>query len=986
MLGKIACHTRHFLNGTVKHDESAVAAGKAREEIKKRLPDVADRLVGPSHAGLAMELKDTLNLPKTNFPLRAELVQREPARRERWKKEDLYGKIQRARAVGPRFFLHDGPPFTNGDVHIGTAFNKILKDIIIRHRTMLGYRAPYVPGWDCHGLPIEHKVVKNLHAEGKDWDPVQLRRACAEFSQNYSVKQRGQFEQLGLLADWEREYRTMDPNYEFAVLEFFAKCVDRGLVYRSRKPVYWSIPCRTALAEAEIEYKDISSPSIWVKFPLDGPSRNRLGFSKPIFFAVWTTTPWSLPANLALALHPEFRYGALDCGDEIFFVASQLARSFAEQCDRTFQAVGEFSGRELIGLSARHPFLDRASPVCGADFVTGDAGSGCVHCAPGHGMEDYLMGLRSGLEPYCPVDGDGRYVDDGRMPKELVGLEILDGNGRCPAGEAVMELLKKNSNLLAEKTISHSYPHCWRSKTPVIYRAVDQWFLRLEESELRAQALAAVAAVRWVPDWGRNRIEGFLENRPDWCISRQRCWGIPLPVFFDSSGRPLLDGAVVRAVAEKLRRHGSDRWFDGGADWLLEGVSLPAGWDRSTLRPGTDTLDVWIDSGCSSCAVPAYDDRLEFPADLYVEGTDQHRGWFQSSLWCGLISAGRVPYRTVLTHGFIVGEDRKKISKSSDKPQSADGYVLRYGADVVRLWVASENFRGDVAISDGIMEHVAGAYGTIRNALRYLLGNLREFDSEKDALPLGRLLPLDRWALAKLGELIDEVSSAYDSFEFHRAYRALVNFCGGTLSALYHDMLKDRLYTYGRNWPERRSAQTAMGEILSALLALLLPILPFTADEAYAHLQCDGDFAENPAHLLPWPDSSRYDSCKEAGEAVDRILAFRAQAYRSLENARREKVIGKSLEAKVIFPIGAVGKDRDLLEEFIKFLPEIFIVSQVELAERDGEPLVAIVERADGERCSRCWRYCKNLERIGEAGSFCARCQKVLLEFFPKLV
>jgi isoleucyl-tRNA synthetase len=515
---------------------------------------------------------------------------------------------------------------------------------------------------------------------------------------------------------------------------------------------------------------------------------------------------------------------------------------------------------------------------------------------------------------------------------------------------------------------------------------VDQWFLRLEEPELRAQALDAVAGVRWIPDWGRNRIGGFLENRPDWCISRQRCWGIPLPVFFDGAGRPLLDGAVVRAIAEKLRRHGTDRWFDGGADWLLENVPLPDGWDRSMLRPGTDTLDVWIDSGCSSCAVPAYGDRLEFPADLYVEGTDQHRGWFQSSLWCGLISSGRAPYRAVLTHGFIVGEDKKKISKSSDKPQSADDYVLRYGADVVRLWVASENFRGDVAISDGIMEHMAGAYGTVRNALRYLLGNLHDFDREKDALPFEGLLPLDRWALAKLGELIDEVSFAYDSFEFHRAQRALVNFCGGTLSALYHDMLKDRLYTYGKNWPERRSAQTAMGEILLALIALLLPILPFTADEAYAHLQCGGDFAENPAHLLPWPDGRRYDPCKETGAAVDRILTIRAQAYRSLEDARRGKLIGKSLEAKVILRVGPSHGDRVFLGELANFLPEIFIVSQVELADGDGEALVATVEKANGNRCNRCWRYCKELEQVKEGGSLCPRCRKVLLEFFPELI
>ncbi|MDR3117405.1 MAG: isoleucine--tRNA ligase [Puniceicoccales bacterium] len=931
-----------------------------------------------------MELKDTLNLPRTHFPLRPAPARDEPARLAHWQEIDLYGQIQAARAGCPTFFLHDGPPFTNGDVHIGTALNKVLKDIFIRHRTQCGFHAPYVPGWDCHGLPIEQKVLRRGGATAQS--PLELRRACAQFSRDFSRRQREQFERLGLLADWKREYRTMDPAYEAEILEFFARCVDLGLVHWSKRPVYWSIPCRTALAEAEIEYRDIDGPSIWVAFPLEARSSRELGLDGSASLAIWTTTPWSLPANRALAVHPDLTYTALRSGEKTFIVAGDLAGRFLADCQLDGAVpVAQFPGGAFLGKTARHPFLDRPSPIFTADFVTADAGTGCVHCAPAHGMEDYRLGREHGLEMYCPIDDGARYVADGQIPPELVGVEILDGAGRCPANDAVIGLLRRAGNLIRERPIVHSYPHCWRSRTPVIYRAMDQWFLELEREDLRRKVLDAAGRVRWLPEWGHGRISAAIASRPDWCISRQRSWGIPIPVFFDGSGRPLLDSTVARAIAERVRKKGSDCWFEESARELLQGVPLPAGWERESLRKGTDTLDVWLDSGCSFRAVPKSCPDLPFPADLYVEGSDQHRGWFQSSLWCSVISTGHAPYRTVLTHGFVVGEDRKKISKSDGVPQSADDYVNRYGADVVRLWIASENFRDDIPISDAILSQVQSAYGTVRNALRYQLGNLYDFCPERDAVPLDRMLPLDRWALGKTGQLLQEVSSAYAGAEFHGACRAIFNFCTVTLSATYHDMLKDRLYTCGANWLERRSAQTALDRIFTALVAMLLPILPFTADEAYAHRQTNSPFAPRAAHLLPWPGESDFSGCEDALASVDRLLEVRREVNRRLEEARREGTIGKSLDARVFWEIGRDDPILPLARTFEEHLPEIFIVSQVTVAERPGDGWSITAARALGERCARSWRWCERLHAVGSWGKVSDRCRRVLLELFPDL-
>lgn len=924
-----------------------------------------------------MELKDTLNLPETDFPMRGNLVTREPERLAHWAEVELYRKISEKMSGNPLFMLHDGPPFTNGDVHIGTALNKIVKDIILRYKTMRGFWTPYVPGWDCHGLPIEHKVVRGLREAGKSFDVMELRRECARFSRDYSAKQRRQFQRLGLLADWENEYRTMDPAYEASVFEFLACCVEKNLVYRSKKPIYWSIPCKTALAEAEIEYKNLLSPSIWVKFTLSEDGRKKLGLELPTHFVAWTTTPWTLPANLALAIHGQFRYVALAHGGEIFLIAEQLVSDFIQACEWSdTPIVSTFSGRSLVGLETFHPFIDRLSPVLLADFVTADRGTGCVHIAPGHGMEDYLLGLKNNLPPYCPLDDDSCYVDDGSIPASLVGLSVAEKNGSNAANEAVLGLLREGNKLLAMRPIEHSYPHCWRSKTPLIFRAMDQWFIRLEGNDVKTRCEATISGVNWLPDWGENRIRGALEARPDWCISRQRVWGTPLPVFFDDAGQAYLDASVIRALGEKIRRHGSDFWFENTVEELLSGIDLPSSWKGKRLQKSQDTVDVWIDSGMSFHAVLQKNEGLTFPADLYCEGSDQHRGWFQSSLICSMIVNDCAPYRAILTHGFIVGEDKKKISKSDGKPQTADDYVNRYGADVVRLWIASEDFRNDVTISDSILQHIAGSYQTIRNTFRFLLGNLADFDPARDTIE--PIFAVDRWARGRLGLLVSQVTAAYDSYEFHRVFRLINQFVTVVLSATYHDLLKDRLYTC--SGAPRRSAQTVLYQILETLIRLLAPILTFTCDEVKSYLHGGQEFSDTPVQLLDWPVLDLSEEMVEVND-LDRLFGLRDQVNTVVEAARRDKIVGKSLEVWLEISGAADDPDFQLLKKYRDDLAEIFIVSRVSLVLSTTDKNLEIrATRASGERCCRCWRWLGDELLSTNWGGICDRCQKALLE------
>jgi isoleucyl-tRNA synthetase len=926
---------------------------------------------------MAQDLKDTLNLPRTDFPMRANLVAREPRRLAFWDEIGVYRRALEKNAGGPSFVLHDGPPFTNGHVHIGTALNKILKDIIVRYKLARGHHAPFIPGWDCHGLPIEAKVTAQLRAEGRMLETPELREACAAFSAEFIETMRRQFQRLGVLGDWETEYRTMHPAYEAEVLRTFAAFVDRGLVYRSKKPVYWSIPCETALAEAEIEYKEKTSPSIWVKFT--ALETGTTGIAPGVHFVIWTTTPWTIPANLAVAVHPDLDYVEIHAGDDRYVVAAALAARFAADCGiESYSIVSTHRGSALEGISTRHPIIDRASPIVLASYVTTDSGTGCVHTAPGHGVEDYHTGLHYGLEVYCPVDDQGRYVDDGKVPAALVGLSVLESDGVCPANDAVLAQLGAAGALLARKRLKHSYPHCWRSKTPVVFRALDQWFISVDHDNLRARALDAIGKVDWIPAWGENRIRGAVESKPDWCISRQRQWGVPIPVFYDEKGSPYLDTGVIRAVADKVAEHGVNLWFRESPETLLDGVAVPPAWRGVKLVKGTDTLDVWIESGTSHLAVLRQRDEKLWPADLYLEGSDQHRGWFQSSLWTSLVTRESPPYRRILTHGFVVGQDGRKISKSDGKPQTADTFVKAYGADVIRLWVASTDFRDDIPLSDEILSHIAETYRLFRNTLRFQISNLFDFDPARDAVADEALDVIDRWALGKTADLARAVTAAYESCEFHRVYQLCNQFCSVTLSSQYHDILKDRLYTLAPSAHLRRSSQTAIHRIFCTLARLLGPVLAFTTDEAWAHARSGGDFTEDALLLQGWPDVSDEARFADSVEQVDRLLRLRTRVNEKIEGARQSGSIGKSLEAAVTLTGPNTDPDYAAAVRHRDILAELFIVSQVHLANNDSDSLDIRVEHAVGGRCPRCWRWIDTLSGGVENETLCPRCSNAL--------
>jgi len=954
-----------------------------------------------------MDYKDTLNLPRTDFPMKADLVTREPQRLEKWQAGRLYEQIQAARAgAEKKFVLHDGPPFANGEVHIGNALNKILKDMIVKCHSLRGQSAPYVPGWDCHGLPIEFKVSQEMRQAGDtSAQPATIRKACEAYARKYIDVQRAQFIRLGVLGAWDQPYLTLDKEYEADELRLFADLVEKGFVYRGKKPVYWSIPCHTALAEAEVEYRDHVSQSIYVKFPVVGQD----GLS----IVIWTTTPWTLPANLAVAFNSSFTYALVQAGAESYLVSTILLPAVAEKCGwDDYQVTRTLDGRELEQLEYRHPFCQRTGRLfAGDEFVESSTGTGFVHIAPGHGLEDYGLGQRHGLPIYSPVDDDGcfAYTDDlpkeQQMPAEFIGRSILEKHGKSEANEVVLHELRLRQALLKQENYHHSYPHCWRSKTPVIFRGMDQWFIRLEHQQFRGQALQAINGVQWIPEWGRTRLESAVKSRPDWCISRQRTWGVPLPAFDDAQGHAILDARMVRAAADLIEEHGSNVWFERTVAELWSALK-PKDWNGpAAVAKSRDTLDVWIDSGSSSRAVlmrrpelfrgkagPAGSPAgsaargdgpgpvLPWQADMYIEGSDQHRGWFQSSLLLSLAGNGAAPYRTVITHGFMVDADREKISKSKqgpssyEKPQTSDAYVKKWGADVVRLWVASQDFRNDTVVSEERVNKVGESYRVIRNALRYQLSNLYDFDPAKHAVPDSDLTGLDRWILGELSTLEAEVLAAYEAYEFHVVYQKLSQFAAVQLSAVYHDVVKDRLYTDAANSPRRRSTQTALHRLLLRSCQMLSPLLAFTADEAWEFIPGRPASAAGSVHLATWAPATLARSAAEQ-IAWRRLFELRERVLPELEKERQAKTIGKSLDAKVTIsgsnPMLADGKTH------LETLRELLNVSQLEVhvTPGNGEPVLnVVVSKALGQKCERCWHWEEDVGEEPKHPTICGRC------------
>ncbi|HXY60793.1 MAG TPA: isoleucine--tRNA ligase [Chthoniobacterales bacterium] len=909
---------------------------------------------------MSQNYKETLNLPRTDFPMKANLAQREPELLKLWNETRLYQQIQKSRMGRDLFVLHDGPPFANGDVHMGTALNKILKDFVVKSQTMLGKRAPYVPGWDCHGLPIEYKVVK----ESRDLSPLEVRKRSEAFARKYIDIQREQFKRLGVLGDWENPYLTMDPKYEAEILRAFAVFVEEGLVYQSLKPVFWSTGAQTALAEAEVEYQERDDTSVYVKFPLPSDQLEKIGLptDQPVSLAIWTTTPWTLPANLAIAVDPDAEYEILSNETERVIVAHKMQDQFRAQTGfYAPEGLNFRSGKQLAGLAAQHPFLDRKSVILAANFVTMDSGTGLVHIAPGHGEDDYWLGIENKLSILSPVDDHGRFTKEAGIPN-LVGKYVFDANAD------IVNLLRERGMLLGEQKFHHSYPYCWRSKTPIIFRAVEQFFIRIDD--LRGKALEAIhKEVKWIPGWGENRIAGTVESRPDWVISRQRSWGVPLPVFYSNSGEVILDAAIIRKLADLVAKRGSNIWFELKDADLAKELGLPEG---TTKR--SDTIDVWIDSGVSHRAVLATHPELRDPADMYLEATDQHRGWFQSSLMTSVALNNRAPYKTCVTHGFVVDLDGKKISKSStyDKPMDAGHFVSKHGADLVRLWASSIDYSDDVPFSEEMFTRLGDTYRRIRNTLRILLGNLFDHiegsspsEPGRDEALLSALTLVDRWILERLDQVILDCRSAYEAFEFHKVYHALNHFCAVDLSSLYVDITKDRMYCDAANSPRRRTTQAVMREVFDGLCKLLAPVLAFTSEETWRYVKTGPS-----VHLQEFPRSKSRGG--DAIAQVDELLKLRGLIGQAIEQARQEKLIGNALEAAV-----TLRSNSDAIARIDKAeLEEFFILSDLRI-EHANEASV-LVTRTEYQKCARCWRHREYVGKSKTHPDLCDRCELVV--------
>jgi len=968
---------------------------------------------------------DTLNLPKTSFSMKANLVQREPQLRKEWSRMNIYDKIRQARRGSPLYTLHDGPPYANGDIHMGHVINKVLKDFVVKYKTMTGFDAPYMPGWDCHGLPIESKVVEQLGEKIRQMSKLDIRRDCMKYASKYVKVQSKQFQELGVFGDFENPYLTFKPEYEAGILEVFAELVDKGLVYKQLKPIHWSIGCETALAEAELEYKDISSPSIFVNFPVAKESIGRLvelGLversqmeNAKVCFMIWTTTPWTLAANLAIAVHPYLDYTTISYHQktenrrqktENGLFISILA---TERVEAVVKAAGLETGQytisekpvrgsELEGLRYIHPFVQNnptnkdAYMIILAQYVTTEDGTGLVHTAPGHGVEDYVSGQTYNLETYSPVMADGRYDDT--VPNWLRGRNVLE------VDTIINNHLKEMGLLFAEGEITHSYPHCWRSKGPVIFRATEQWFISVDkelpgvDKSLRDLALESIKSVKWIPAWGQKRIAGMLESRPDWCISRQRSWGLPIPAFINSAGQTLMTKESVLAVAKHIAEKGSDSWFtDSPRQILGEDFKLPDGFSFDDLTKEENILDVWFESGCSWYSA-AHKSGWPIPVDLYLEGSDQHRGWFQLSLLPALGAIAKAPFKSVLTHGFTVDEKGMKQSKSLGNYVNAQDEVARYGSDILRLWVAGVNYQEDIRCSDELIGRTQDAYRKIRNTLRFLLGNTYDFDPNVKSVAYNDMFEIDKWAMQQLQKLIANVTETYEDFVFHRVFSLLYNFCTVEMSSIYMDLLKDRLYCDAADSLSRRSARTAMYKILDCLVRMLAPILVHTAEEAWAAMKsscvvreayCEKEKThdairntqyEESVHFATMPKVNNSIAWQSAESRWQKLMGLRDEVLRVLEGLRKEKIIASNQQACVT--IYCNDDDAEALKEFgIDQFTALCIVSEVKLQKAVDKTFVA-AEKSGHNKCQRCWNYWPSVGADSKHPDLCKRCIEVI--------
>jgi isoleucyl-tRNA synthetase len=946
--------------------------------------------------GTPLDLKSTINLPKTDFPMKANLPQREPATLARWEETRLYERIREARRGAPIYLLHDGPPYANGPLHLGHALNKCLKDFVVKSKTMAGFDSPYVPGWDCHGLPIEIKVDEQLGRKKLDMPPLEVRKACRAYAEKFIDLQRSQFKRLGVLGRWDRPYSTMDPLYESVIADTLFTFVEKGLVYKGLKPVYWCIHDRTALAEAEVEYENHTSPSVWVKYRMQSDPRTldaavadkRIWEGKAVHTIIWTTTPWTLPASMAVAFHPQEEYVALESGNDIYIVADRLAKEAIEKCGLgAAKELARFPGRAMEGLHFYHPFLPwEQRKILGvlADYVVMDQGTGVVHTAPSHGADDFYTGAKYKLDQTCNVDEAGKLRH---------GLPEYDGQQVFKANPLIIELLKSRGVLLHEEKIEHSYPHCWRCHKPVIFRATEQWFIsmegKLDRSTFRQRCLDEIKTVKWDPGWGEERIANMVATRPDWCISRQRIWGVPIAVFHCKGCGKLLDTKEAhRAVVELFAREGADAWYAKEPSAILAAGTKCPHCGKTEFQKENDIIDVWFESGASSLTVLGHDPGLPWPADLYLEGNDQYRGWFMSSLLCGVGTRNKAPYGKVVTPGWTLDEKGQAMSKSRGNDVDPVDIANRMGGEIVRMWVASVDFREDVVGSEALMQRIAENYRKIRNTFRWMLGNLDGFDPARDAVPFAELEPLDQYMLLRAGEVSSDVLAAYDEFAFHKVYQQLTNFCIVDLSAVYFDILKDRLYTFARRSKSRRSAQTAVWRIAEALARLLAPVMSFTADEIWGFLPAVQG-RETSVHLagfIKTQDVAGGTLDKGVAERLESdwktLLSVRGEVLKALEDARNAKAIGGSLEAVV--HVVAPDSVHEVLRRNEAWLRPIFITSGVTIERASGGngagAIQVRVSKAPGEKCERCWNYSVQIGKNAAYPTICERCTAALEE------